>query len=143
MALTAKYILVCDEVRQEANGKFIIIGLYTPDMTIPQIPFGLSALTFFMGVESDRPGNFQMRFALMHLDSGQNIVEGVGAVGFQKPGLGTVAIPLRNVGVPNAGTYVFSLTFEGQKDPITASFNIILAPPQSQPGAPPGFPQMR
>jgi hypothetical protein len=143
MAITAKYILTCDEVRQEANAKYIIIGLYTPDLTIPQIPFGLPSLTFFLALESDRPGNFQMRFALEHLDSGQKIVEGMGAVGFQRPGLGMVAIPLRNVNIPSAGTFVFSLTIEGQKDPITSSFNIILMPPQSQPGAPPGFPHMR
>lgn len=143
MAVTAKYVLTCDEVRQEANGKFIILGLYTPDMTIPQIPFGLPALTFFMGLESDRPGNFQMRFSLMHLDTGQNLLEGMGAVGFPRPGLGTAIIPLRNVGIPNAGTYVFSLNIEGQKEPITSSFNIILMPPQSQPGLPPGFAHMR
>jgi hypothetical protein len=143
MAITAKYILTCDEVRQEANGKYIIIGLYTPDLTIPQIPFGLPSLTFFLALESDRPGNFQMRFSVQQLDTGVNILEGMGAVGFQRPGLGPVAIPIKNVGIPSAGTFVFSLTIEGQKDPITSSFNIVLAPPQSQPGVPPGFPHMR
>lgn len=142
MAISAKYILMCDEVRQEVNGKFIIIGLYTPDMTIPQIPFGLPSLTFFVAVESDRPGNFQMRFSLSHLESGQHVVEGMGGVGFPRPGVGTMILPLRNVPIQSAGSYVFSLTIEGQRDPITSTFNIILTPPQMQPGPPPGFPMM-
>ena len=28
----ARYILLCDDVRREDNGKFILIGLYTPDI---------------------------------------------------------------------------------------------------------------
>jgi hypothetical protein len=50
VAINQKYILVCDEVRQENNGKFMVIGLYTPDMTLPQIPFVLPSLTFFIAM---------------------------------------------------------------------------------------------
>jgi hypothetical protein len=46
--ITQKYILMCDEVRQEINGKLFIIGLYTPDMAVPQIPYAIPSLTFFM-----------------------------------------------------------------------------------------------
>ncbi|HEY6337602.1 MAG TPA: hypothetical protein VIW68_03835 [Candidatus Sulfotelmatobacter sp.] len=146
MAVSAKYVLMCDEIRQENNGKFILIGLYTPDMSVPQIPFGIPSLTFFVGLESDRVGNFQSRFALQHLDSGQNIVEGMGAFGFPKPGFGSMPVQIRNFAIPNAGTYVFSLSIEGQKDPITHSFNVILAPQMAMlPAgfqAPPGFPNL-
>jgi hypothetical protein len=140
--ITQKYILVCDEVRQEINGKFIILGAYTPDMTIPQIPFALPSLTFFIGLESDRPGNFGMRFSLEHLESGQVIAQGMGNIGFQKPGVGPLPLSLKNVLLHNAGTYVISLNIDGQKDPITSSFSVILLP-QQQPGLVPGFPQMR
>jgi hypothetical protein len=130
MAVTARYVLMCDEVRIENNGKFLILGLYTPDMSIPQLPFIMPSLTFFVALESDRPGNFQIRFALQQLDTGQNVVEGMGAIAFQRPGMGVNPIQLRNFGFPTVGTYVFSLTIEGQRDPITSSFNVILAPPQ-------------
>jgi hypothetical protein len=140
--ITAKYILMCDEVRQEINGKILILGLYTPDMSIPQAPFLLGSLTFFAVLESDRPGNFQSRFEIQHLDTGQKIAEGMGAFGIPKPGMGVAPIQLRNLTIPNGGTYVFSLKIEGQSDPITYSFNVILAPPQQmgfQPGMPPQF----
>lgn len=142
MAITLKYILHCDEIRQENNGKLILIGVYLPDMTIPQLPFVLGSLTFFIALESDRPGQFPVRFALQHLESGQMIAQGMGNIGFQKPGLGPLVLPLRNVPLPNAGTFVFSMTIDGQKDQLTYSFNVILLP-QQQPGFMPGFPQVR
>jgi hypothetical protein len=136
MAITSKYILMCDEVRQEANGKFIILGLYLPDMTVPQLPFVLPSLTFFITLESDRPGNFQVRFSVESLESGTKVVEGMGGIGFPKPGVGIMPVQFRNLMIQAAGTYVFSLTLEGQKEPITHSFNLILMPPQQM-----GFPQ--
>jgi hypothetical protein len=140
MPITPKYIVMCDEIRQEINGKFIILGVYLPDMTIPQLPFVLPSLTFFIALESDRPGNYQVRFSVESLESGQKIFEGMGAAGFPKPGVGAMPVQVRNLMIQNAGTYVFTLSLEGQKDPITHSFNIILIPPQ-QPGFPvPGFP---
>ena len=140
MAITAKYILLCDEMRIENNGKLILLGVYTPDMSVPQLPFVLPSLTFVIALESDRPGNVQVRFAIQLLDSGQNIAEGMGAAGFPKPGLGIMPVQLRNLQLQSAGTYVFSLTLEGQRDPITHSFNVILAPPQ-QAGLIPGMMQ--
>lgn len=133
---------MCDEVRMENTGKILIIGLYTPDMSIPQAPFLLPSLTFFAALESDRPGNFTIRFEIQHLDSGQKIAEGMGAFGVPRPGMGVAPIQLRNLPIPNAGTYVFSMNIEGQREPITYSFNVILAPPMPmgiQPGLPPQF----
>jgi hypothetical protein len=138
MAINARYVLVCDEVRQENNGKYLVIGLYTPDMAIPQIPFLLPSVTFVVALESDRPtNNLQIRFALQHLESGQDVAAGMGAIAFPKPGVGISPINLRNLQLPNAGTYVFSMNIEGRTDPITATFSVILVPPQQQ-----GFPQM-
>ena len=130
MAITAKYVLLCDEVRVENNGKLMLLGVYTPDMSVPQLPFVVPSLTFFVALESDRPGTVQVRFAVQLLDSGQSLAEGMGATAFARPGMGIMPIQLRNFPIQCAGTYVFSLTFEGQRDPITHSFNVILAPPQ-------------
>ena len=132
---------MCDEVRLEITGKLILLGLYTPDMGVAQLPVMLSTLTFVCGLESDRPGNFPIRFTLQHLDSGQEVLQGMGAVAFQRPGFSAAPISLRNFGLQQAGTYVFSLNIDGQHDPITSSFNVRLAPMQ-QPGLQQsGFPQ--
>lgn len=135
---TARYILACDQVRREDNGKFIIIGLYTPDMAVQQIPFAMPTLAFFMCLESDRPGNFQFRMRLDHLESGRVLAEGMGGVQFNLPGLGFFPVQLGGLQFPGAGAYTLSLTFEGQREPITHQFNVLL----NVPGAPgtPGMP---
>jgi|ERR1019366_4681184 hypothetical protein len=126
MAISPKYVLVCDEARQEITGKFIIIGLYQQDLVTAQLPVVLPGLTFFVGVESDKPGNYQCRITLQHLESGQTVAEGMGGFGIQRPGFGSFPIRLPNLQLNAVGAYLFSLTIDGEKDPITASFNIIL-----------------
>jgi len=136
MAITSKYIIVCDDVRREDNGKIILIGIYLPDMAVPQIPFAMPTLTFFLVLDSDRPGNFPFRMKLEHLESGKALVEGMGAIPINVPGQVVMPIKMGNVQFAGAGAYSFSLTIDGQKEPIVTSFNVILvipgAPQQSQ-----------
>jgi hypothetical protein len=137
MPITTRYVLVCDEVRQENNGKFLIVGLYTPDMTVPQIPFVLPSLTFFLCLESERPAQYQFRLNLQHLESGHVVAQGMGAIGFQRPGVGTFPVRMNNVQLMGAGAYTFSLHIEGEREPITTSFSVILnIALQPQPGTP-------
>jgi hypothetical protein len=137
MAINLKYVLVCDEVRQENNGKFIIIGLYTPDLIVGQIPVVLAGLTFFIGVESDRPGNHQCRISLQHLETGQPVAQGMAGFTIQRPGFGPIPIRLGNLQLNAIGAYLFSLQIDGEQEPITASFNVILnVVQQGQPAFP-------
>jgi hypothetical protein len=133
MPITQKFSLVCDEVRQENNGKFFILGMYTPDLAVGSIPFVAPTLTFLSWLESDRPGNFQFRLKLSHLESGATLAEGMGGVGFAKAGTGLV--PVRLLGVPfsSPGPYTFTIQFDGQEALIT-HFSIILAPQAPQAG---------
>jgi hypothetical protein len=141
MAITSRYVLMCDEVRQEITGKLILLGLYTPDIGVAQVPVLLPSLTFVCGLESDRPGNFPIRFGLQHLDSGQEVLQGMGAAGFQRPGFAPAILPMRNLTLGQVGTYVFSLTIDAQRDPITSSFNVTIAQmPQPRGGPGQGFP---
>jgi hypothetical protein len=134
MPITQKYSIMCDDVRQENNGKFIIIGAYTPDMAIAQIPFVVPTLTFFVWLESDRPGNFPFRIKLENLESGKTLAEGMGMMQFQKPGSGVTAIRLGGIQFAGPGAHVFSLQFEGQNEKLLTQFSVILnvAPPNVQ-----------
>jgi len=76
MALTNKYTLICDDVRQENTGKLIVIGIYAGVVGVPQIPATFpTGLTFFQGWESDRPGKIDLKIKIQHLESGQIIIE--------------------------------------------------------------------
>jgi len=39
-------VIICDEVRQESNGKLLIIGMYLDNMGVPKVPFTHPGLTF-------------------------------------------------------------------------------------------------
>jgi hypothetical protein len=73
--VTHKYTLICDDVRQEFNGKFIILGMYMKTITVPQLPFALPTLTFFQMLEADRLGAFTVRGQLQHVESGKIIAQ--------------------------------------------------------------------
>jgi len=138
MAITARYILVCDDVRREDNGKIIIIGLYLPDMAVPQIPFILPTLTFFCNLESDRPGNYSMQVKLRHEDSGRDIAQAVAMLPVVDP-TQPVIVPIKfgNAQINSAGLYSFSLEIQNQA-PIVVTFNVQLVMPRAgQQGGPP------
>lgn len=44
--MSTKYAIFCDEIRQEMNGKYFVIGCYSRDAMVPSFPatLGLSAL---------------------------------------------------------------------------------------------------
>jgi hypothetical protein len=130
MAITHKYTLVCDDVRQEINGKFIVIGLYTPNMAVSQIPFVLPFLTFFMFINADRPGTSQMRMRLERLDTGQRLIEGMGMINVQAAGPGASPIRIGPIQLQAAGTYNFIVEIEGEREPIITPFEVTIGPPQ-------------
>lgn len=128
MAITQRFSIMCDEVRQEINGKFIVIGMYTPDMAVFQLPYVCPVLSFLLWLESDTAGQFQFQMGITHLESGRLIVQGMGGVQFAKAGAGIT--PIRMTGVPfvAAGAYTFNLKFENQ-DALITNFNVLLATP--------------
>ena len=138
MALTEKYIVLCDEVRQESTGKFILLGVYTPDLSVPQLPAVLHILTFFVVLMDDRPSQHQFRLSVQHLETGQVVAQAMG--GFQVPRPGMVPLPLRisPIQFASAGAYTFSLYIDDAREPITHSFNVLLNLTPQQATAVPG-----
>ncbi len=132
MPIIQRFSIVCDEVRQEIGGKLIIIGMYTPDIGVPQIPFSLPILTFLVWAESDRPGDFHLQLRLTHLETGQRVLEGAMGVHYERPGVALLPVRLTNVALANPGAYTFSLHLEGQDDLLT-QFSVVLNIP-AQPG---------
>jgi hypothetical protein len=134
MAITEKYILICDDVRREDNGKIIILGMYFNEVTVPQLPFPMPSLTFFCVLESERPGTFRFSFKLKHEEGGtQPLAAGMGEAPVGDPQQ-PIIMPIKMVGVQlNAvGLYTFSLEFDGQA-PIVQTFNVRLVVPGQVP----------
>jgi hypothetical protein len=127
MALTHKYTLLCDEIRQEINGKYIILGLYTPDIIVPSVPFVLPVLSFFCGLESDQGGEFDFQ---VQLSAGGNVVAAAGGRVQLLTG-GNAALPLRfgPIQLQVAGEYVFSFESPQLDEPVEHRFRVIARPP--------------
>jgi hypothetical protein len=121
-----KYTLVCDDVRREDNGKLIIIGLFTPDIVVPQIPFVFPMLTVFQVIESTRVGQFQFRSSLELLETGTKIAQAIGMVESKQPGILLNILRLGNLKIQSPGTYTFTTEFDQSGEPIVYSFQVNL-----------------
>ena len=133
MPITQKHGIVCDDVRVENNGKWIIIGVYTPDMAVPQIPIVLPNIAFFSWIHSDRPGSFPFRMKLEHLESGRIIQQGMGALQFAKPGDGISLVRFGGIQLVSQGAYVFSMEIDGQSERLMTQFSVLLNLPMQPP----------
>src|ERR1700689_4229768 len=124
MAITSKFSMMCDEVRVENNGKFIILGLYTPDMAVPQFPFVVPVLTFLFWLDCTIPGNYQFSARLVHLESGAVAAQAMGGLGLAKAGVGLAPIRLPNVQFMHPGPYTFSMQFPNEAE-ILHQFSVV------------------
>ena len=132
--VTHKYTVLCDQIRIENTGKFILVGVYTPDVTVPTIPFGLATLAFLNCFETDEAGTWDISFQLSH--HGTTLAGGSGKVAVQRSGFVALPINLGAVHLPGDGPYTFNLQIAGQV-PAQFSFNVVLNPMPAQIGPAP------
>ena len=133
MPITHLYTLVCDDVRVENNGKLIVIGLYTPNVLVPQLPFAFSTFTFLQAFQSDRAGQFTFRAHLQHVESGQHLAQALGTISVVQPGMGVGVVRFGNIRFDRVGSYHYIFTFDGEPEPFLTSFDVVLQVMQ-QPG---------
>src|SRR5688500_20083195 len=123
MALTHRYTLLCDEIRQELNGKYILLGLYTPDIIVPAIPFVLPTLAFFTLLESDAAE--QCEFSV-RLTVGENQIMAVnGAANFGRPGVAIFPMRFGPVQLQTEGEYLFVLESPQLDGPVEHRFRVV------------------
>jgi hypothetical protein len=126
MPIAARYTLICDEVRIENTGKLIIIGLYGPDIQVPQFPWVLPSLTILEGLNVDQAGNYQFHGSLKHRDSNAEIAHVQGVIAISRHGFGFLPIRFGNLEISKEGAYVFVLNIVDQAESIMSGFDIVL-----------------
>jgi hypothetical protein len=133
MALEHRYTLVCEDIRQENTGKWIVVGIYTPNIASTQLPFQLPSLAFFSCFQADAPGQYRFKFQLRHLDSGTLIAPEISAtLGVPKPGQVILPVKFGGLQFRAHGNYSISIEVEGQDGPMMSEFQVELVqmPPQ-------------
>lgn len=127
MPISCRFVMMCDEVRVENNGKFIILGVYTPDMSVSQFPATIPLLTFVMWLEYALPGQYQFDARITHLETGTLVAQAMGGMGVPKPGVGLIPIRFSPVQFTQAGAYTFSMRFQNENE-ILHQFSVGLPP---------------
>lgn len=140
MAFTEKFTIICDDVRREDNGKLMILGMYVKAIVIAQLPIVLPSLTFFQMMETDRPGMWNMKMKIQHLETGRPIVQAGGVLNAPQVGPFINVMRFPNIPIIAAGAYNFSLEIEDHRDPMLVPFEVILNIPHGIPGALGGAP---
>ena len=72
--LHAKSVVPCDDIRQEANGKFILIGVYQGVIRVPVLPFHIN-LTWWIVASTSEIGSGSMNVRL-RTDGGAVLFKG-------------------------------------------------------------------
>ena len=109
----------------------MIIGVYTPNMTVPQIPFVLPSLSFFLLFDADGPGEHAIKFNLNHLDAGRSLVGGMGQIGVKRAGTAVMPLKLGNAQFQAVGSYTLSLSIDDAPQ-ILNSFDVTLNIPKAR-----------
>ena len=96
-------------------------------LLLPQLPFVLPSLTFLLSLQSEAPGEWQLKLRFTHLESGKQLMRGGASVVFKRPGAALAPIRVPNVSFQAVGMYDFIVEVEGQPDPIITHINVDLA----------------
>lgn len=136
MALTHQFTMICEDVRREDNGKFFIFGMFAGVIGTPQIPFAMAMLTFIHFFQADLPGTHQVKFRLIHLESGRQLAEAHAMVNVVQPGPVMLPLKLPNIKFENYGTYNIVAEIDGSHEPILTSFSVAIMSPPPQPQPP-------
>ena len=59
--ITFKHGVICDDIREEKNGKFLIVGMYTGALVALQLPVQIQ-IAFGVWAVVDGPGSYECEF---------------------------------------------------------------------------------
>lgn len=125
-----EHLLICDDIRREANGKEIIIGLYTEDIVCSSLPTTIPMLTFriFLSLTKPLTANFELNVKapnnqiILHAEGQAN--SGVG----QKHAV--LVFPFIPVQFSSAGEYSVFFAVDKREQKV-ATFNVVQGPVQA------------
>lgn len=98
--------VLCDDIRQEKNNKYILIGVFSGDVVVPQFPATL-ALSLYAEYFSDTPG--QQNATLIYALSGEKKIEAHAKISIRSPGTATLALPPVPIEFPEPGELTISV----------------------------------
>jgi hypothetical protein len=127
--LATNHILtvVCDDFRQEANGKFVLIGVYPgQSLGVPSVPFLIPVLSFYQQWSTDFGGPRQLTASLYPSAGGPLIMQLAGVLNPPNPGIFAGVLQFRNVMIPQFGRYRLITMIGPENAPVVVEFAVAL-----------------
>jgi len=64
LPIDVETVVLCDDIRQEANGKFLLIGVYGGNIVVPSFPANLNLAVWILG-HAATSGKVQVRLRVV------------------------------------------------------------------------------
>jgi hypothetical protein len=64
LPINVETVVLCDDIRQEANGKFLLIGVYGGNVVIPSFPANLNLAVWMFGY-TEKSGKIELRLRIV------------------------------------------------------------------------------
>lgn len=122
--------LICDDVRREANGKFILIGAYSGDVRVNKFP---AALALQLVLQTDASSAGEAPFEIRVRDGEQQLAAGGGELKSIAPGPALVPLPAFPFFISQETTLHFEVKLENREWEMVRALNIKLSSAPLQP----------
>lgn len=118
--------IMCEDVREEKNGKYTLVGVYVGDIQFSAIP-GNIAIAFFLEVSLKRSGKFEIHFRLSGPGDHSALIKATVLFG-EITGPAVIATPRIDLLVDQEGDFTMEISSDGANWTTIAAKRISLNP---------------
>lgn len=107
--------IICDDIRVENTGKYLLIGVYVSNVLVRDFPSRLP-LTFWTEVEPAKTGEFSAEMRVINVDDSSVLMNGQINFKFAKVATSAIAVPRISVEFQKPGSFEFQWKLDGTAD---------------------------
>lgn len=101
-SINIAHAIACDDIRQETNGKFILIGAYSGNIGLPFFPIQI-AIGFWILAKPSQKGDYQVQFRVKGPEDDEVLAGGQMNVHVQEQENTALVIPPMPLSIRSAG----------------------------------------
>ena len=106
-----KLCVLCEDIRDELHNKHSLIGVYSGDILVSEIPASIS-LAFYLEIEPKRVGDFDLQFRLSGPAADASAVLNARVGITNASGVSILRTPRIELGITEAGTFRFDMSLD-------------------------------
>jgi hypothetical protein len=111
--IAVENVAFCEDVRQEVGGKYTLLGVFAPELSVREIPATMSLAIWISGTPS-QPGLFTADFRALDVDK-NSVISGKMEGEFSSSGKSSVVIGPMPLPIQKEGEYTFEWKFADNK----------------------------